>query len=127
MSGKAPRDAASIQLSMGDPPQLIWIKPIGIFKTSFRSFPKKYAVALKLLTDSGLASCQDAGLMVSCGKNCEDRGTVINRIFLLDDLRMASLDPIMGCPLKPFKGISIFDCPLQSQTSPMRTFFRTVS
>src|SRR5687767_258794 len=42
-------------------------------------------------------------------------------MFLFFDLSMASLDPMTGCPLNPFIGISIFDCPEQSQTSPIRT------
>ena len=50
--------------------------------------------------------------------------TVKSLILELVDLAIMSKEPKTGSLLKPFNGISIFDCPDAIQTSPIRTFLK---
>ena len=103
----------SIQTSAGVPPQAETIIPTGIFNFCCNSRAKKYPVALVARMVSGEQTVHVA-LQFCCGNSAPIFCTWKIRIFGLDAFA-ASSSPLISFQ---FTLISIFDWPLQIQTSP---------
>ena len=108
-----------IHASIGVPPQVLSINPIGTCSRWFNSLPKKKAIAEKSAADSGVEVVHFA-LKSTCGTSvlsCSIRKSLT--CFRAPAVSIAC-SPCVTCVVgpHPLSGISILDCPDANQTSP---------